>query len=396
LVLQGRLQALQGNRSDAAETYERLLRLAAEHGEALSMEEGGEAHVGVGEVLLERNNLEAAMRHLQEGIELLHRWSGIGIVANRILEGTEAYGRAGRPEEISIDFAAVSGVVTGYVALARARHARGDAEGAFEELRKADRIAHNPHIGGRWKIRVEAWQARLHIQQGDLKAAGRWAQECRLSTEDDFEYSPESELEHTTLARLLIARGSHGAASRVLERLLEAAEGSGRGRTVIEVLVLKALALRAQNDEPGALAALRRALTLAEPEGYVRIFAEEGAPMTDLLRRVLKARRKEPPDNEGDVPLEYVGELLEALGAPVVAPSRVRVRDSGALVLDPITERELEVLKLLDSNLSNREIAARLFVSVATVKTHTKHLYRKLGVRARHEAIVRGKKLGLL
>jgi ATP/maltotriose-dependent transcriptional regulator MalT len=113
LCLQSRLQTVQGHLSDAAEPYERLLRLAAEHGEALSMEEGGEAHIGMGELLLERNNLEAAMRHLQEGVELLFKWSGIGVAANRLLEGTEAYGRAGRPNEITIDFAAVRGVVSG-------------------------------------------------------------------------------------------------------------------------------------------------------------------------------------------------------------------------------------------------------------------------------------------
>ena len=174
------------------------------------------------------------------------------------------------------------------------------------------------------------------------------------------------------------------------------AEAGGRGHTVIEVLALKALALRAQGNEPEALAALRRALTLAESEGYVRVFADEGAPMADLIRRVLKARRKVPPDIEGNVPLEYIGKLLEALGAPVTASSRVHVRGPADLVLDPITERELEVLKLLDSDLSNREIAARLFVSLATVKSHTKHLYRKLGVRARHQAVARAKELGLL
>ena len=130
--------------------------MAIEHGEALSEEERGEAHIGMGEVLLELNDLDAAMRHLREGVELLLKWSGIGVATNRILEGTEAYGRAVRPDEISIDFAAVPGVVTGYVGLARARNAQGDAEGAFEELRKADRIANNPHIGNRWKVRVEA------------------------------------------------------------------------------------------------------------------------------------------------------------------------------------------------------------------------------------------------
>jgi LuxR family maltose regulon positive regulatory protein len=396
LVLQGRLQILQGHLSDARETYERLLRLAAVHGEALSMEEGGEAHIGMGEVLLELNDLEAAMRHLREGVELLLKWSGIGVAANRVLEGTEAHGRAARPDEISIDFAAVPGVISGYVALARARDAQGNAEGAFESLRKADRIAQNPHIGNRWKARVEAWRARLHVAQGDLKAADRWAQERESSTDDEFVYSPESELEHTTLARLLVARGRPGEALRVVERLLEAAEAGGRGRTVIEVLVLKALALQAKNDEPEALAALRRVLTLAEAEGHVRTFADEGAPMLDLLRRVLKARGREPPGIEGEVPIEYVGKLLEALGAPVMAPSTVRSRGTGALVLNPITERELEVLKHLDSDLSNKEIAATLFVSPATVKSHTKHLYRKLGVSARHQAVARGRELGLL
>lgn len=165
---------------------------------------------------------------------------------------------------------------------------------------------------------------------------------------------------------------------------------------MIEVLVLKALALRKQNHERGALATLRRALTLAEPEGFVRVFVDEGAPMLDLLRRVLKAQRTEPPDIAGDVPLEYVGRLLAALGAPVTALTKVHVRGPAELVLDPITEREMEVLKLLDSELSNREIATRMFVSLATVKTHIKHLYRKLGVRARHQAIARGKELGLL
>jgi LuxR family maltose regulon positive regulatory protein len=395
MVQQGRLQALRGRLVEAAETYERLLRLAAQHGEAVSSEVG-EAHVGMGELLLERDELQAATRHLKEGVELLLEWSGLGEATSRLLEGTDAHGRTGWPLEVSINIDAADGVVTGYLALARVMRARGDAEGAFEALSKADRIAQDPRIESRWKVRVEAWRARLRMAQGDIRAAGRWAQERGLSAEDEFEYSPEFELEHTTLARLLIAQGKHEEASRLLERLLEAAEVGGRGHMVIEVLVLKALALQAQNDKPEALGELRRALTLAEPEGYVRIFADEGAPMAGLLRRVLKAQRRELPDIEGDVPLEYIGKLLEALGAPFTAATRVHVRGPAELVLDPITERELEVLKLLDSDLSNREIAARLFVSLATVKTHTKHLYRKLGVRARHQAVARAKELRLL
>ena len=162
---------------------------------------------------------------------------------------------------------------------------------------------------------------------------------------------------------------------------------------MIELLVLKALVLRAQNDESGALAKLRRALTLAEPEGYVRTFVDEGAPMADLLRRLLKTWRKERLD---DVPLEYTGKLLETLGAEMTTPSGTNVRDETGLVLDPITGRELEVLKLLESDLSNRQIAARLFVSIDTVKSHTRHLYTKLGVHNRHQAVRRARELKLL
>jgi LuxR family transcriptional regulator, maltose regulon positive regulatory protein len=118
--------------------------------------------------------------------------------------------------------------------------------------------------------------------------------------------------------------------------------------------------------------------------------------MADLLRRMLKAQKSGPPDIEGNVLLEYMGRLLETLGAPVTAPTKVHVPGPAELVLDPITERELEVLKLLDSDLSNREIAARMFVSLATVKTHIKHLYRKLGVSARHQAVSRARELKLL
>jgi LuxR family maltose regulon positive regulatory protein len=162
---------------------------------------------------------------------------------------------------------------------------------------------------------------------------------------------------------------------------------------VIELLGLRALVLRARNYEPGALTTLREALALAEPEGYVRTFVDEGEPMADLLRRLLKAWKKKRPR---DVPLEYVGKLLEALGATVTAPAGAKLRDTADLVLDPITGRELKVLRLLNSDLSNREIAARLFVSLDTVKTHTKHPYAKLGVHKCHEAVTRARDLDLL
>jgi LuxR family maltose regulon positive regulatory protein len=231
------------------------------------------------------------------------------------------------------------------------------------------------------------------MARGDLRAANRWAQERALSAADDLAYSPESELEYVTLARLLIARGDSEEATDFLERLLGAAEAGGRGRTVVELLVLKALALRARNDQPGALAALRRALTLAKPEGYVRTFADEGEPMVDLLRQLSRAWRREQPS---EAPLEYMSTLLEAIGAEVAVPVTSRVHGREGPILNPITSRELEVLRLLDSELTNREIAKHMFVSLDTVKSHTRHIYTKLGVRARHQAVARARELKLL
>ena len=165
---------------------------------------------------------------------------------------------------------------------------------------------------------------------------------------------------------------------------------------MIEILVLEAMALRALNDEPGALAALERALALAEPEGYARTFADEGKPMADLLRRLLMAQKRRPLEAGDKVSPGYVAKLLEALGVDGLAPAGAGVSGTARLFADPISERELEVLRLLDSELSNREIAARLFVSLETVKSHTKHIYAKLGVRARHQAVSQAKELGLL
>ena len=162
---------------------------------------------------------------------------------------------------------------------------------------------------------------------------------------------------------------------------------------MIEVLVLMALVPRARNDEPGALKSLQRALTLAEPEGYERTFVDEDVPMADLLRQLLKSWRKERLD---DVSLEYIGKLLEALRAGMTARDKARVPWPAGLILDPITGRELEVLRLLDSELSNRKIAARLFVSIDTVKSHNRHLYARLGVHNRHQAMRRARELKLL
>ncbi len=389
----GRLQTIQGHLSEGMQTYERILRLTTGQGEPGLLLDIGTAHVRIGELLFEWDDLEAATCHLLEGIEYVLEWASLGDATSRLLDDVTMHDRLGTLDEVDPD--AAHGVVPGYIALARVKQAQGDTDGAFEALRNVEIVARNSHISpllkGRAKNWGEAWQARIHLANGELRTPARWAKDRELSASDDPDYS--AELEYITLARLLLAQGEFEEAETLLGRLLVAAEAGGMGRTVIGVLVLRALVLQARQDEAGALATLQRALTLAEPEGYIRTFADEGEPMADLLLPLLKAWRHERP---ADVPLAYVGRLLEALDAEVAAPPGTDIRDAAGLTLDPITGRELEVLRLLDSDLSNREIAARLFVSIDTVKSHTKHLYAKLGVRNRHRAVTRAKDLKLL
>ncbi len=195
---------------------------------------------------------------------------------------------------------------------------------------------------------------------------------------------------------MLMAQGEHDEASMLLERLLgEAEAGSRRGR-MVEILMLKALVLLAQDHRQDAVDVLRRSLTLAEPEGYVRIFADEGAPMAALLEQFLKAREAQTPGAQRSVSPEYVEKLLTALGYDHILSSKVRARGAKGLLVEPISEREIEVLYLLASGTPNREIAAKLFVSLDTVKSHLKHIYNKLGVHSRTQAVARAKEMDLI
>jgi LuxR family maltose regulon positive regulatory protein len=224
-----------------------------------------------------------------------------------------------------------------------------------------------------------------------------WTRERRLSVEDDLSYLRE--FEHITLARLLLARyksdhgdradGSLHEVMGLLERLLQAAEAGERTGSVIEILVLQALAHETQGDISAALMPLQQALTLAEPEGYVRLFVDEGMPMAILLEEAAKhwpAHR-------------YVRRLLAAFGAAREAgkaedgtPVKQSVKQGS---IEPLSERELEVLRLLRTELTGPEIARELTVSLHTVRTHTSNIYSKLGVDKRQAAVRRAEDLGL-
>jgi LuxR family maltose regulon positive regulatory protein len=266
--------------------------------------------------------------------------------------------------------------------MARIRQAEGDLGGALDLLNEAERLYVSDFFPN---VRpVPALRAQVRAAQGEVGEALGWASERGLSVEDDLSYLHE--FEHITLARVLLARYATDRAersiqdvTRLLERLLRAAEAGQRTGRVIEILVVQALARQAREDVPAALASLQRAVTLAEPEGYVRIFADEGPPMAGLLRAVAKP---------GTAP-GYVRRLLAAINQAEDSPPA----NNG--LIEPLSARELDVLRLLGTDLDGPDIARSLVVSLNTVRTHTRNIYAKLGVNNRRAAVRRARELDL-
>jgi LuxR family maltose regulon positive regulatory protein len=269
--------------------------------------------------------------------------------------------------------------------MARVKQAQGDLDSAFDLLDKAERLNFNtpvPDVNPQKALKTRMW-----ISQGNMAEALDWVREQDLSVDDGISYLRE--FEHITLARVLIALymtkrvdESINDSLGLLDRLLQAAEEGKRTGSVIEILVLQALAHAAQGDISAALVPLERALTLAEPEGYVRIFVDEGQPMAKLLNEVTKR----------GILSVYSRKLLAAFDheKATVSPNQ-----SGNLV-EPLSERELEVLQLIAQGLTNREIGERLFLALDTVKGHNRRVFGKLGVQNRTEAVTRARELELL
>jgi LuxR family maltose regulon positive regulatory protein len=235
----------------------------------------------------------------------------------------------------------------------------------------------------------------LALAQGDVDAAARWAQASGLTATDELSYPRERE--YLVLARVLLAKQAPEQALGLLERLQARATAQGRTGSVLEIQALQALARSAGGDQAGALAALSEALTLAAPEGYLRVFVDEGPPMAALLRQLLAGRRQEasaaaaPPRDH----LACLVAAFEQAGLPVRHP----VRHGGVVVaglVEPLSPRELEVLRLLATGATNRAVAKELVVTLDTVKRHVSHLFGKLEVANRTQAVARARELGLL
>jgi LuxR family maltose regulon positive regulatory protein len=197
-------------------------------------------------------------------------------------------------------------------------------------------------------------------------------------------------VDRLTSARLLLAQQRHREALPLLDELGETAEASGRTGGLIEVLALQGLALWAGGKKERAVSTLAGALALAEPEGYVRTFVDEGTPMGDLLSATLDARRSGRLDAAERISVSYLARLLASVAQEAMVPA------ADKRLPEPLSERELEVLALISAGKSNKEIARELFLSMSTVKTHINRLYRKLGARSRTEALSRASMLDLL
>jgi LuxR family maltose regulon positive regulatory protein len=303
--------------------------------------------VTFGDLLRERNELSTAAEYLEKGIK---------------------QGMAGGHPRI---------LIIGHIWLAWLRQTQGDVTGSQEAIQAALQIDQQYEGSRFWPLPPAAcYQARLWIAQGDLAAASRWAQARGLNPADPpttYLY----EVEYLTLTRLRIAQGNLEAAESLLRRLHQAASSTGRGGSLIEILILQALTFAAQDRAEEALSALAQALSLAEAEGFVRIFLDEGAPMAELLRQAVVQDRHAP----------YALRLLEALGEAVVAPQPL---------VEPLSERELDVLRRVAAGYSNREIAQELVISISTVKKHVNNIYGKLEVGNRTQAGARARELELL
>ena len=342
---------VQGRLLEARRLLERGLQLATGPG-AQVLRGAADMHVGLSGLCCEGDDVRAATQHLRRSREL-------GLLG-------------GLPQN----------QFRWCVAMARVRVVEGDPDGALDHLDEAERLYVSDFFPN---VRpVAAWRARVWVVQGRLSEALSWAYEQNLSSRDDLGYLRE--FEHLTLARLLLAQAKRDRADptllevlALLERLLRAAQDSGRTGSVIEILVLQALTHQARGDLAAAWEPLERALTLAEPEGYVRVFVDEGSPMSALLEQA--AKHKTAPS--------FIHRLRTALGQP---ERGVPVQQGG----DPLSERELEVLRRLDSELGGPELARALGVSLNTLRTHTKNIYGKLGVNSRRAALRRARDLELL
>jgi len=354
------LEMEQGRLPEAADLYRQALNLSChdprhqnKHQQPLPI--AGRSYMDLAEIYREWNDLEKAREYLDIACKLGQAKGALYVI------------------ELS------------NVVFSRILQAEGDAAGALAAIEKAVELTLEGSDIATW---TPAVRARLWLMQGNLTDAANWAETCGLPLDDDFHYT-QYPGEYSTLVRVWLAQKQFADAWNLLQRMRRAAEESERTGRLIEVLLLQALTLSAQNNVDEALSLLTQALSLAELGGYIRLFVDEGEPVEKLLQR-MKA--------EGGRMKEYQHKLLAAFGNQEKFHSSSLAKQGVSLqpLIDPLSDRELEVLHLIAEGLSNREIARKLVITVGTTKTHINNIYRKLEVRSRTQAIARAGELELL
>jgi LuxR family maltose regulon positive regulatory protein len=362
---QARLQMRQGRLQLARETLEQALQIATDpQGQRLPI--ASEALIVLGDLEREWNNLDKAESYLNASIELARQWNELS----------------------SFD---------AYYPLMRLRLAQGDMAAARKAIETAWKMAHNSDFSQIDDILADLQRATFFIAEGNADEAMRWAEkrglapgvvtECRPAPDERQDYIDTHlrKYENLVLTRIFLLQDRSGEALELLEPLMTQARHLDRTDLAIEIHILRALAFQHTGDSDQALEALGEALSLAEPGGYVRIFLDEGEPMTRLLRKA--AGRGLAPS--------YIAKLLAVSGETIITEREDKSSQAHPLI-EPLSERELEVLRLLASGLSNPEIANELIVAASTIQTHCKNIYGKLGVHRRWDAVQRGRELGLI
>jgi len=321
--------------------------------------------IGLGLLLYEWNDLEAASRHLQEGIELAKIWSEIASMQ-------------------------------GYIGLAFVRQAQNDPAGSNRAIRTARRLAEKFDAMEMDDISVAAYQAQLWIRQDNLEAALGWVEQRKLDCDAGWQELKEGATdgslpflrahEYISLARVYVTQQRFEEAKATLDLLLRRAKSAEWVWYSIEILILQALVHHRQGDTLRALSALENAISEAEPGGFVRMFVNEGGPMAELLRQLVARGRA----------IDYGSKLLAALSMREAGKETKPGEIKAQPLVEPLSERELEVLRLVAAGFSNREIATELVVAISTAKTHLNNIYRKLDVSSRTQAVARARALNLM
>jgi len=367
LCVLARMYAVQGQLKKSYDTYQ-----TAEH--SIPQISGGHlgaralVEIGFADVLCEWNDLDAALRHMKQALALLPWWDK------------------------------ADDLVLAHLTLARIHLAQANRSDAIGAIEKANQIIQTRSVFSEAHNAIEIAQVKLWLAQGNVLAANRWAasQNDHLNSDDQFGF--ENELAHIARARIFIAQNKPNEAINLLSHLEQAARSAGRIGRVIEILILQALALQKIGDSGHAILALKKCLTMAEPEGYVRVFLDEGQPMLMTIAQWLA--------HAGTSPLrDYAIQLLSHFDSEPHIVKKTKEKayppgdlssSSGQALIEPLSQRELEVLHLIAMGGTNKEIARQLVVSPGTVKAHTASIYRKLDVVNRTEAVSRARQLNIL